>query len=383
MTVSTTTSGVTRTGDGVTLEFSFSFEARLAAEIFVSEIVGLALVAVDPADYVVAIEPDGVGGTVTFTVAPDDGASLYIFRETSQTQLVSVSNQTRYNPEVVEGVWDKLAFIIQELTELANRSVKTIPGGDPDALIETLETSAASAAEDAAAAAASAAAAALFDPGNLAGLIALTLSANKLAYPTGASTWALTDFTAAARALLDDADAATMRTTLGLGSAALLAAPVRTELTTTSGTEHSVTGIPAGVNWVRGAFSGMSFADASAMQVRLGVGGSKVTSGYVARVLEDSAASPSNMLAGSATAGFLQTYRTAGAAAADVWRGRFFLERLKDDIWHFDGICQHTTSMRVQTQGEITLAGDLTGVYLDSFGGGAFDAGNAVITYGV
>lgn len=216
MTVSTTTSGVTRTGDGVTLEFSFSFEARLAAEIFVSEIVGLALVAVDPADYVVAIEPDGVGGTVTFTVAPINGANLYIFRETAQTQLVSVSNQTRYNPEVVEGVWDKLAFLIQELTELANRSVKTVPGGDPDALIETLETSAASAEADAAAAAASAAAAALFDPGNLAGLLALTLSANKLAYPTGATTWALADFTAFARTLLDDADAATALLTLGV-----------------------------------------------------------------------------------------------------------------------------------------------------------------------
>lgn len=67
----------------------------------------------------------------------------------------------------------------------------------------------------------------------LASLASLGTAADKIAYTTGVDTWAETAFTSFGRSLVDDADAATARTTLGLGTIATVAAPSGTVVGTT------------------------------------------------------------------------------------------------------------------------------------------------------
>ena len=130
----------------------------------------------------------------------------------------------------------------------------------------------------------------------------LTTAADKMIYTTGSDTYAVTGLTAAGRALLDDADAAAQRTTLGLGTAATSASgdfqPVDAGLTSISGLTtaadkmiyttgsdtYAVTGLTAAGRAI------LDDADAAAQRTTLGLGTAATsnTGDFLANVSEDS-----------------------------------------------------------------------------------------------
>lgn len=116
--------------------------------------------------------------------------------------------------------------------------------------------------------------------------------------------------TAFARTLLDDADAATARTTLGVDVARTL----MTKQDSTSGTSIDFTGIPTGVKRITVTFNGVSTSGTADIILQTG-SGSVDTSGYVGQGVHLSAGGVSNA---SHTDGFALV---VGTAAATLYHG--------------------------------------------------------------
>lgn len=116
-----------------------------------------------------------------------------------------------------------VAGVRQERTAL---KAEILGAGVPGAL-DTLDELAAALADDANFAASVTTSLAGKQPldTDLTQIAALVSAADKLPYATGAGTWALTNFTAAGRALVDDADVAAQRTTLSVYSQAEIGNP--------------------------------------------------------------------------------------------------------------------------------------------------------------
>jgi len=137
MTISTTTSKVIWQGNGATTAFSYSFAMPIASEAVLTytDTFGNQTV-LNAAQYSIT----GVGtsttgggtqgGTVTYPLTGSPiaaGTTLTLQRVIPYTQPTSLANQSGFWPSVVEGMDDNLEMQIQQLAEIAARSLQFNP----------------------------------------------------------------------------------------------------------------------------------------------------------------------------------------------------------------------------------------------------------------
>lgn len=186
-------------GDGVVTAFPFSFPLSTGASVKALRLYPDRLPApLEPSEFSVVLDGSGIGGVLTTALGGGPlplGEKLYVYRETPASQLVSVTGQTSYDPIVVMRVWDKLTMLVQEIQAKLARATLVSPDADPTELLSSIAQAVVDAEAAADTAVAAASAAATFDP-------ALYLP--------------LASTTPAGRALLDAADTAAQRETLGL-----------------------------------------------------------------------------------------------------------------------------------------------------------------------
>ncbi len=127
MTVSTTTSKVSYSGNGSTTVFAYTFKVFDEDDLTVilrDNTTGTETVQTITTNYTVSGVGNANGGNVTFGTAPASGKTIVVRRESDQTQTTDYTPNDPFPAEAHEDALDKLTFIAQEVQEELDRAIK-------------------------------------------------------------------------------------------------------------------------------------------------------------------------------------------------------------------------------------------------------------------
>ena len=126
MTVSSTTSKVSYSGNGSTVAFTvtFYFLASSDIKVLVRSANGTEVVKTLGTDYTVTGAGDPAGGTVTFGTAPTSGQTVVLARSVPLTQVTDYTPNDPFPAETHERALDKLTQVTQQINEAVDRSIK-------------------------------------------------------------------------------------------------------------------------------------------------------------------------------------------------------------------------------------------------------------------
>lgn len=143
MTVSSSTSRVSYSGNGVTQAFAvpFYFLANNQLLVVLRSSAGVETTQVLGTNYTVTGAGVLTGGTVTMAVAPASGTTLLISRNVPITQETDLQPNDRLPAETLEQTVDKLTMIAQQIDETADRAIR-FPVSDSVSLNPVLPASA-------------------------------------------------------------------------------------------------------------------------------------------------------------------------------------------------------------------------------------------------